>query len=334
MRVEFYLTTVMEITHLAPVVHVLRAMDVDATFVSPRDDPKSKARGWYDANGGEALLKQLEMSFAGMLDPNADVAVTIQEGAILEDYRNRKVRMMYGCGLIPPTGYMIPVSNGFDSYLVHGAFSQRVQFLQHSRPSELLSAERVKSIGYPRFDRWFKYPHALRAPWPTILYLPTWQARSSVETFSDAIFGLADRYQILVKPHHCTYGMEVWRMQKLAAGPVQMLSFTAAPEDTFALADVVLADISSGAFTEAILAEKKVVCLAKPEEVENLLLPELAQYVPICLSPDDLAAKVNEALKLDYSDYGLAALRSEMFDTSEGADAIRAARAIIECTDG
>ena len=197
-------------------------------------------------------------------------------------------------------------------------------------------------IGYPRFDTWFNSScdlNLVRAKYgvatskPTLVYLPTWQHRSSIDTFADLIFALSGRFELVVKPHHMTYQCEFDRMRKLKSGPTRVLNPNTPPEEVFTLADVVISDISSGALSEAIFMKKPTVCLATTEQVERLLLPELKQEIPICLAPAELSQKIDEATSLDFGSEGLQKLRKHMFDTSEGADAERAAKAIVEFTD-
>jgi hypothetical protein len=193
-------------------------------------------------------------------------------------------------------------------------------------------------IGYPRFDAWFsskcdqnliRKKYGLAVTTPTILYLPTWQHRSSIDTFADSVFALAGKFEVLVKPHHRTYRHEPSRMCKLESRLVKMLSPYTLPEEAFALADIVISDVSSGALTEGIFLNKRVVCLARPEELENLLMPEIRRQIPICLAPEELSQKVEEAVAMDIGSEGLQKLRRYMFDTSNGADGERAAQEIV-----
>jgi CDP-Glycerol:Poly(glycerophosphate) glycerophosphotransferase len=346
MQVEFYLIDPVEVLHFAPVVRALVGMGVDAYFVLRRGDTSTVQLGLYstDADVAETLIKRLQLHFAPFPNPNADIALTIHNGRILRDYRKLRARMMYGVGLVSPEYYSSGMSVGFDLYLVHGEFSRQpsMQFLHHTVPSAPLPPGQVRTIGYPRFDAWFNNPpnaQLIRAKYemnphkPAILYLPTWQYRSSVDTFADAIFTLSERFEIFVKPHHCTYRLEPERIRNLSSGPVRMLESTTPPEEAFAVADIVISDVSSGALTEAILLNKKVVCLARRDEVEHLLLPEIKQHIAICGAPEKLSQSISEALTLGTRSQQIQKLRRYMFDTTEGDDAVRAARAIIEFTD-
>ena len=345
MRIECLLRTgtdhvlagAVDVRHFAPVLRALLDMGVDAVFVS-RDAPDLAGEEHYDADSAEALLDQLQLPYVRSSNPSADLAVTVTTtGEELADHRKLRARMMYGVGVTPY--YAAPGRRPFDLYLVHGPFNRRssIQTLQFGSP---LPAEQVRTIGYPRFDAWFNNPldqqavgkkYGAAVSKPVLLYLPTWQDhRSSIDLFADSIFAFSDRFEIFAKPHIASFRFEPERMERLKSGPVHVLSPSMPPEDAFALADVVLSDMSSGAFAEAIFLNKKVICLARKEELESLLLPEIGRLIPVCLTPDSLSQKVAEAQGLDYGSGELQALRHEMFDTTNGNDADRAARAIVE----
>jgi len=122
-------------------------------------------------------------------------------------------------------------------------------------------------------------------------------------------------------------------MRKLELGFVKVLSPYTLPEEAFELADIVISDVSSGALTDAILVNKKVVCLARAEELQTLELPEIIPQIPICLMPKELPQKVEEAFTLDTGTEGFQKLRRYMFDTTEGCDAERAAIAIMQAIE-
>ena len=294
MRIEFYLIDAMEVLHFGPVLRALLDMGVDATFVSCRGDANVLGK-WYDADNAEALMERLRLPFVAIANPNADIALTTQESRKLRGYRKLRARMTYGPMLtatfITSAPSLSPRAHvGFDLYLVHGPLNRRVS-TQVVRPNQ------IRMIGYPRFDAWFNFPldrqlirqkYGVNGSKPAILYLPTWEHRSSIDAFADSVFALSDRFEVLVKPHHCTYRMEPERMRKLNSEPVRILAPTVPPEEPYALADVVIADASSGTLAEAIFLSKKVVALAKKEEVEGLLLPELKRRIPFCLAPRTL----------------------------------------------
>ncbi len=331
MRVEFYLIDAMEVNHFAPVLVALRVLGVDAVFVSCRGAANSAGQSWYDGETAEALLKTLNLPFVSCSDPHAEVAVTTQIEGILRDYRNIRVRMTYGvnlCGLL----YGSPEAHvGFDLYLVHGPLNKRLS-------NRFVAANRIRIIGYPRFDAWFngafdqeliRKSNGVTGSKPTLLYLPTWEHRSSIDAFADSIGDLAAKFEILVRPHHCTFRMEQERMRKLKSCPMRILSPGMASEVAFAMADVVIADISSGALADALLMNKKVVGVGRQVDMESLLVPKLKEILPFCLEPGRLSQNIDEAWSLDMRSSAIQDIRKDLFDTTNGADALRAANAIV-----
>ena len=337
MKVEVYLTTIMEISHVAPIVRALLTMGVDAKCVSPQTRPKAMAYGWDDADATEALLDSMGLPWAKTPDYDADCVLTIQSAAFVAPYRNIRIRMSYGVGLVAPDEQRIMpvVAKDFDYYLVHGPFEQRVQFKYYTVPSPMLPAARVKVIGYPRFDEWFTtFDHLLVARYqdlarnkPILLWLPTWGRSSSIDRYLDAIVALSDKYQIWVKPHHGTVTWERERMVKLAETPFRIIDFTDPPEPSFAAASVVLADLSSGAFSEAVFLNKRLVGLSTFSEIANLLVP-INHSIPIACTPDHLMSAIGTS---ELTASRRTEIRPDLFDSTEGADGQRAAKTVVEC---
>lgn len=336
MRVEFYLIDAMEVLHFAPVLRALERMNVESTFVSSRSN-ENVLGGWYDADNAETLMEKLGLPYVPRPNCNADLALTTQESVKLRNYRKLRARMNYGPMLTATFEASAPslfaqAHRDFDLYLLHGPFNRRMS-------TRFVRDELVRTIGYPRFDVWFNNPPDRRAllqkyefsgSRPIILYLPTWEHRSSIDEFADAVFALSDRFDIAVKPHHCTFRTESRRMEKLKSGPVRLLTPLMAPEEAYCLADIVIADASSGTLAESILLRKPIVSIAGKGELKGLLLPDLSTQIPFCLTPDQLAKKVEEASALDVASNDFGLLRQDLFDTSEGNDGVRAAEAIYE----
>ena len=328
-RIEFYLTTALEVSHYAPILRALLDMGTNATFVSPQVTPKTRLVGWDDADRTETLIMRMGLPFVKHANPDADVAITIQPSDFIPFYRKMKIRMQYGVGLVPPK--VINESKGppFDYYLVHGPFGQRTQFRYHALASPELPPERVKVIGYPRFDAWFNdrppaLPGYLR---PILLWLPTWGSSSSIVRYRDAVFALAKDYDIWVKPHHGTVHWEPSKMNMLENGPTKIVDFTEEPEKTFAAASVVLADLVSGAFGEALFLEKPTLYLTnwKPKP-----LVRCAHIIPGCLEPSTLAHAVELAAGLTYGTDQREFVDS-LFTSTRGADGKLAAETILAC---
>ena len=337
-RIEIFLTTAMEVSHWAPIVRALMELEQDVSFISPQTTPQSTTMGWDDADRTELLLKQLDLPWTKRPDFSADCVLTIQPEDFVSEYKHIKMRMTYGVGLVPPA---VITNSGrpFDYHLVHGPFNQRVQFRYHALASPMLPADRVKVIGYPRFDKWFQVGAEWRwDSWepdygdkkPILLWLPTWGRASSIDRYADAIFALSDKYDIWVKPHHGTVHWERERMARLEAGPCRVVDFTDPPEPSFAAASVVLADHASGAFAEALFLKKKLVGLS---HWESPSLVPMASLIPICPDVGFLANHARIASEMNYGIYQ-EMLRRDLVDSTEGADGMRAARTIVEALAG
>jgi hypothetical protein len=336
MRVEFYLTTALEVSHFASIVRALRSLGVDAVFVNERTATRNaNITGWDHPDTIDALLTRLDLPFVKTCKRDCNVVTTIQPELSVRYYSGVKIRMMYGVGLTKAEKVTM-CEPAFDFHFVHGPLTQRIQFSQHALASPDLPPERVKVMGYPRFDEWFEdwselAQRDLLVGKPGLLWLPTWGSRSSIPYYVDAIFALSERFQIWVKPHHATATGEHGRMAFLKEGPVKMIEFCEEPEASLACASIVLADLSSGALTEALYLKKPVVALAQSEDAKNLFMP-IEQAVSVCLLSFTLEQCIDGALyRHKNPSPAVDVIRNELVDSTYGQDGMRAAKLIIEC---
>jgi hypothetical protein len=321
MKIDFITISAMEVSHYAPVVRVLRAMGHDAICAVQGSARTALLEGWDPPATITAVLQREQIPQLPTHEGTADIAITTHHIDLLSDYSCPKGRMMYGVGLIWPDDLSGGKHQVFDFHLVHGPLTEWLQFQYYSFPSVVLPLSRVRSIGYPRLDAYWHLklrPHQGRF---RVLYLPTWSDRSSLDTYTEAVAKLyGPAIDVRVKPHHGTWNHDPVRMKKLH-GLMPVIAYAEPPELTYAWADVIIADIASGAFTEAILLRKPVVGLGEPSW--PLLTPLPSRMY--CPSPADLRRCVEEAQIADDT------LRNLLFDTTEGHDAERAAKAILEC---
>lgn len=307
MRIDFLTISTMEVWHYAPVA---KALGAGVAFTSPQKTGRRILGGWSDPDEIDALLRKLELPPLTAERRTAEVVITTQSADFVEGYApdTLRGRLMYGSGLAAPEGKASRIDN-FDFYLVHGPFSLATQFKYHALASRLLGPEKVAIIGYPKYDQAWQgaWP---RKPKPQVLYMPTWSERSSVDRYYGPLLALGDRYELILKPHH--------------ASDRQPPGITVT-DDPFMLARVnlVIADLVSGALSEAILLRKKVVALGK---TSNQLLS--ISPIPICTDPNGLGAAIDAAWQLNYYSEPLVSLREKLFTTTEGYDAQIAARAI------
>jgi hypothetical protein len=333
MRIEFILTNVTEVSHFAPVIHALRSLGADANCVFPYSLTHSDVApfGWSDRTALERAIADEHLPLL-QLDLDADAAVTTHPATYLTPYRRaKKFRMMYGMGLVDSkSDHEIGLPSDF--HLVHGPLGVRVQFSAHAIPSPSLPWDRVKVIGYPRLDGWWslvKQSQLKRSDKPTLLYLPTWTTRSSIDEYIYPIAMLSDRFHIMIKPHHCTSQWEPERVRKLDATGAELFPSAANIADLAWYADLILADLASGAYTEALLIGKPVVGLGNEKDQKNALID--LDYLPSCTSPKYLGDVIELARDTDWNDSHFQNIRDDLFTTTRGNDGMVAAKAILEC---
>jgi predicted O-linked N-acetylglucosamine transferase (SPINDLY family)/capsular polysaccharide biosynthesis protein len=133
-------------------------------------------------------------------------------------------------------------------------------------------------MGYPRFDRYFTAPadrrdlleqHGCDPEKPVVVWLPTWRDLSSVGIYDEAIAGLMDQYNVVIKLHPL---MAVDDPQR-AAG-LDRHGFTHVIRDSrdnlplYQLADFLLCDYGGPAFG-GIYTDKNLLLLNVPGAVDN-----------------------------------------------------------------
>lgn len=320
MKIDFFLVSTMEVFHFAPVLLALNRLGHDAKFISPQLTKKTDAEGWSNAEEIDHMLEENHYPFEKHPRVWAEVAITTQSASFLWEYPKLKVRMMYGLGLVPPSTQNMDYAK-FDHYLVHGPLAEKIQFWYHACGSPPLPPHRVHTIGYPKLDPYFqKRTDVVKfRESKGILWLPTARGSSSLDTFGEAISKL-DGYARAVRPHHATSHDEPTRMaiiEKQYRLSNNTKNFFHAYDDT----NLILADVYSGAFTEAMLTGKPVIGLGAGD-----LLADVPEYLR-CRTPEELPEKVKQAQcapkpLLDY-----------FFTTTHGHDGEVAAK-VIEGLNG
>lgn len=330
MRIEFILTSAMEVSHFAPIVQALRALNHDALFAFPQTLISGETPyGFDDLDTILAAVKDLSPKVpCERVDLiRTDAGVTTFPATYINYHHAKTFRMQYGASVIGDISEH-PMGKESDFYLVHGELGRRIQFEHHGLPSPMIPDNRVKVIGYPRLDGWWEHPPGDARIRANILWMPTWSVRSSIDQYIDVIDGMqSDRINVWVKPHHCTERWEPERMDKLSR--FALINSSSCQEYVFEPADLILADLSSGAFAEALLVGKPVVGLSNPEEHKRALI-DLC-YLPTVTDPQYLSLVIEEALKDDWDDSHLDNIRDWLFTTTRGHDGELAARTILEC---
>lgn len=207
------------------------------------------------------------------------------------------------------------------------------------------------AIGNPRFDDWYQpdYHAAARSRYgakldpakKTVLYAPTWGDLSSVEDFLNAIFGLAENFNVLIKMHHNTDLLEKARRNAVSSLGVQIFGASDDLLELISLSDVVISDYS-GAIFDALFCRKPVVLLTTKNAVafSRKLDKDSIEFA----RRDEIGLQVEDPALLQYAvmdairsaDSLIAAaepLRSALFNDSPGATG-RAVAALFQLAEG
>ena len=220
------------------------------------------ARGYRVSWIGDALVAG--RVFGALVSNHPGAAGTLPDGTNAVPLLGRRhVRMMYALG--KDAWNYSDWNDRYDLVLCWGPY--------HASRLARFERPRIVQVGYPRLDRLFSIPGSRRdavaglggdPDRPTLLWLPTWSAASSIDAFTETIAGLGGEVNILVKVHPFTATREPERMARLAAHG--LASATDAFADNVALihaADIVAADFGGSAFA-ALYADRDLVFLNTP----------------------------------------------------------------------
>jgi hypothetical protein len=225
------------------------------------------------------------------------------------------------------------MNRGLDGVFVHGE-EGRAAIARHVPAADVVVA------GYPKWAPYFR-GEVDRAVWarrfgldprrPTLVYLATWAHNSSLDRYGAAVAALAQHYNVLVKPHHNNLHFERERLAALRAAPGVLVEEHEPNLVPFlAVADVAVADVRSGALTEAFLAGKPAVALsAHGDPDEDNLLEGAAAAAPLCSDPRHLADGVAEALGDDRHAEGRRRMVARLFSDFHGKDDAVTAQALV-----
>jgi hypothetical protein len=130
-------------------------------------------------------------------------------------------------------------------------------------------------VGWPRYDAWFQELTLDREALlddlncdryrPVLVWLPTFGDLSSIDYYAETIGQLADRYNIIIKPHDYTLLEEFDRLEVMKRLKIQSLISTPFDEMLlYFIADCVLADYGSTPFG-SLYCDKRMVLLDVPD---------------------------------------------------------------------
>lgn len=106
----------------------------------------------------------------------------------------------------------------------------------------------------------------------TVLYAPTWGDLCSLDLYAEAVAGLQDSCNLVVKLHHNTYLLEAGRLNAVRRIlPMVMRAQGCDLHALIDLADLVISDYS-GAIFDAVLHDKALVLLNTPEPLSSAKL--------------------------------------------------------------
>jgi len=208
-------------------------------------------------------LKDHNLSYRTVPRTNPDCVIVTQAHKIIEFpyYRHSlSMRIMYGMAE-KGTNHQKKFNRGFDAILVSGKYSAKI--IGKFMPTII--------GGFPKFDLYFRGVYNkkelikkfnLDSTKKTVLYIPTWGVHSSIEQYHGVIKELVNsqKYNFIFKPHTVTVGSEKERRERIGLfkdeiekGRMICLLDQIGLDILFSIADIVIADVVSGAVWESIL---------------------------------------------------------------------------------
>jgi hypothetical protein len=302
MKIEFYHIDAFEVPHYEPIWRALKQMGVDAKLVAVPGHDNAAAPGWFDFDRFVGYCDAHQLPYTTEMDPHADVGVTTQRAAMVDVYRC-KARIMYGPHMYPGAWGMQPHSLvGFDAVLTHGSYYTAYY-------STWFPTQQLPIVGYPRYDRFFLGAlerATIHKRWgidpdntkPVLVFLPTWAENTAFDLFLPALLRLSHQYQIILRPHHCTIRFESNRMQALKDSGLLIIEDAFALDEMYVGADLVLADVRSGAAYEACMCQVPTIGMVlDPNEIQTWLLPNrIDKIMHLCADPTLLEPMIQLAL--------------------------------------
>lgn len=198
-------------------------------------------------------------------------------------------------------------------------------------------------VGNILFDDWFRSEineedinmlrRRLDPQKKTILYLPTWDKDSSIDSFIEEISLLKDEYNVIVKLHHCTFSGEANRLCRYLSFPEIIVLgdyFDSLP--LYKVSDIVITDGISGATFDALSMDKKILTIGSSilnygmEMKQDLF--NILKRVPFVEDPKKIREYLKKIVKENFLlDQGIKDL---LFFPQDGKAGKRAAEAILD----
>ncbi len=337
MKIEFYHVDAFEVANYEPIWRELKRKGVETNLVAVPGHQNTAAANWFDYATFQAYCESRQLPFTDKPDCTATMGVTTQNADILANYAYR-VRLMYGPVIFPAAwALQAHAVKPFDVVLTHGrAYQER--FMQWLTP------EQLPIIGYPRYDDFFAGKlsrQKIREAWglnehrPVLAFLPTWDNNTGLDAFLPYLLQLADQYQIILRPHHCTVRFEPERMEKLKASGLLLLENAYDLAEVYAASDVVVSDVRSGGLFEACLCDIPTVGMViDPHEITGWLSHyHVDSMVSLCYQPDQLRQAIDIALTSSTHAEHRKLWADQHVAFRDGTAAKEAAEALIQLAD-
>ena len=299
-NVEFFLVDSFEIFHFYPLYKAFIERGYNAKFIAEPCDTDASYT-WFDYEEAVKILDNLGVFYSKKCNPNAHIAFTTQDAYNLSKYKNKKIFMSYGVGFnLKSFGYTDRVTKGFDLCLVNGQF----MFDVFSKTKE---REKLVIMGSPKYIEFFNYPPTreqvmeelgIKTDKKILLYYPTWDEDSSIQSFAESIKVLRSEYFIVAKAHHCTFRLDE---KKADLDMLKEISDIVLPGNysfgkSAVLGDIAICDAKSGASSEVCYLNENlnVVLLSVREDYEKYFAPAVHSIGPLINRPENLYNTVSD----------------------------------------
>ncbi len=301
MKVEFYHIDAFEVPNYEPIWRGLRSYGIEANLVGVPDPQNTAVAGWFDFDRFAQYCNERNMPFTTEADPQADFAMTTQNIDILSNYKGIKSRIMYGPIAYPSAwGLQEHTIRPFDAVLTHGQYY--VDFY-----TKWATSTKLPIVGYPRYDDYFAGKIArtdVHRRWgivdsrPVLVFLPTWGENTAFEKFFPVLAQLSNRFNIVLRPHHCTLRLEQHRMQIMIASRFRILDHAFDLAEVYAGADVVVSDVRGGGLYESCLCDVPTVGMViDPAEKTGWLAKSgVDKIISLCSEPSQLEFAIDMAM--------------------------------------
>ncbi len=296
MIIDFYIYSTHEIIVWENIIRKLIEMGVSAKYVLEPPELNSaigtisdKNNNWYDNKNGDyeklmtepifqksdSFIKSINLPIIYEGRYNADAVVTTQGYGWFEKYNSKLFRTMYGVGAVKNSYGHSAVNIGFDAIFAHGQFSK-------NEISKILNSNKIHLSGFPKWVKYFKNEinkSEVKAKFgitnnnPIIVYIPTWAQNSSLDKFATDILNISNEFNLLIKPHHNNLNFESERLDNILSKPNIKISSENNLMYYYAIADLIITDVRSGGFTEAMLVDCPIIGLSPNDEIkfDNLI---------------------------------------------------------------